>query len=469
MKNIISKITLLILLTFVSSCVDKDFDEPPVGGVDPAGLVANTTIAQLKTFFAGSGTSTKLPDSIIVAGIVVSSDEAGNIYKDLIIEDATAGVLIRVDRSATYLLMPVGRRIFLKCAGLYISDYGGLIQIGVNNGTGVGRIPDLLIDQHLIRGMWGLPVPIMATQNFSSLSVLTDQNKLVRLDSVYFDNSAVCNTWADIVNGASANRTLKDKNGNSITVRSSNYSTFAGNYIPGGTGSLIGIFQVYNGVPQFVIRSLADVVNFPPNNCATLNNPAHTIADLRALFTGALRYIPAGSDIEGVVISDKDNLNITGNNIVIQDATGGITVRFTTPNTYTPGQKIKIDVSGQELSEYNGLLQVNNVLISLSSVTGTGTITPRLATIPDIIANGEAWESTLVKIANVTISGGTAGTYSGSATLTDVSSNILTLFTRSAATFSGTAYPTTTVSVTGIVSDFNGRQLNIRNTTDVQP
>ena len=52
MKKIIYSV-FVMMLTLVS-CVDKDFDEPPIGGLDPAGVTANTTIAQVKTFFAGN-------------------------------------------------------------------------------------------------------------------------------------------------------------------------------------------------------------------------------------------------------------------------------------------------------------------------------------------------------------------------------------------------------------------------------
>ncbi|MEP7265913.1 MAG: DUF5689 domain-containing protein, partial [Bacteroidota bacterium] len=131
------------------------------------------------------------------------------------------------------------------------------------------------------------------------------------------------------------------------------------------------------------------------------------------------------------------------------------------------GDKIKIDISGQSLIEYNGLLEVNDVDISLATITGTGSVTPRIATIADINANGQTWESTLVTITGVTISGGTAGTYAGSTVLTDATGT-LPMFTTAFSAFAGTAYPVTPVSVTGYIGDFNGLQLNIRNTSDVQ-
>ncbi len=459
-------ITFSLLCLLFASCVDKDYDEPPVNGEDPA-LKATHTIQQLKTAYFVAGQAVALPDTAIIVGTVISDDTQGNFYKDLVIQDSTGGILLRLDRSNLSGLMPVGRRLFVKCGGLYISDYNGLVQIGVKDGTGVGRIPDILIDQYVSRGQWNQPTETMVTQTFSILNTVTDQNTLVRLDSVHFLGTDVCNTWADMTLQQSANRTLIDKNGNEILVRTSNFATFGGGFIPGGTGSITGVLQVFGSDFQLVMRTLDDVSGFPPSNCVTNNTPVHTIADLRALFTGTLRYIPAGSDIEGIVISDKDAANITGNNIVLQDATAGITVRFTTPNTnFALGDKVRIDISNQELSEFNGLLEVNNVDVAMATETGTGTITPHVATIADINANGQAWESTLVQISGVTISGA-GGVYSGTTTLTDATGT-LPMFTRTQASFAGTSYPTSTVTVTGIVGDFNAIQLNIRNTSDVQ-
>ena len=471
MKKIINSI-LVLMLTAVS-CVDKDFDEPPIGGIDPAGLKANTTIAQLKAQFTTPGTVTRIPDTMIVAGIVISSDETGNIYKALVIQDSTGGILIRIDRSGTYAQMPVGRRIFVKCSGLYISDYGELIQIGVLGNGGVDRIPDLLVPQFLIRGQWSQPVPLKVTSDINSLDNVLDQNTLVRLDNVHFDASnAVCKVWSE--SAASTNRNLIDADGDIIVVRSSNFATFAANFIPGGVGSVVGIFQIFGSTKQFVIRDLKDVINFPPNTCAALLTPVHSIAELQALYALGGSTLVNGSYIDGVVISDKDNLNITANNIVVQDGAVGITVRFFSANTFAIGEQVHIDLSNQMLYSYNGLLQIINSGTSTgipnanATVTGTGTVAPRITTIPEIIANGEAWESTLVQLSGITISGGT-GTYSGSTTLTDGTGNTLTLFTRTSATFASTAYPTTPVTVTAIVSDFSGRQLNLRSAADVQP
>ena len=188
-------------------------------------------------------------------------------------------------------------------------------------------------------------------------------------------------------------------------------------------------------------------------------------AELRAMFNGSTMLIPAAKLLKGIVISDTNNGNLTGRNIVLQDAEGGIVVRFDANHAYALGEEVEINVSLQELSEFNGLLQVNNVPMANVTSKGMGTLpTPREVTIKAVIDNLESWESTLVKIKDVTFTSG--GVYSGNQTLSDASGTIL-MFTRSQASFANVTVPTTKVSLTGIVSQFNDPQLIIRNLTDV--
>ena len=122
-----------------------------------------------------------------------------------------------------------------------------------------------------------------------------------------------------------------------------------------------------------------------------------------------------------------------------------------------------------ELSEFNKLLQVNNVpLTNAKRISAGNTVTPRIATIAEINTNFNAWESTLVRISNVSITGGaTLGSNNGNSTLNDGTGTIA-MFTNANATFSSMATPTTPVTLTGIVSDFNAKQILMRNASDIQ-
>ncbi|MBK9336392.1 MAG: hypothetical protein IPM98_07305 [Lewinellaceae bacterium] len=161
--------------------------------------------------------------------------------------------------------------------------------------------------------------------------------------------------------------------------------------------------------------------------------------------------------------------NLNGRNAYIQDIDGsaGILVRFSANHSYNVGDEVEVEVSGQELSQFNGLLQVNNVQLDKSgALTSGNTPVVRTATVAEINANAEAWESTLVKISGATISGG-GSPISGGKTVTDASGSI-PMFTQSYATFASATTPSSAVNITAIVSDFNGKQIILRNMGDIQ-
>jgi hypothetical protein len=202
-----------------------------------------------------------------------------------------------------------------------------------------------------------------------------------------------------------------------------------------------------------------------PDPAALINT-----AELRSLFTGATTSAPSGRKITGIVISDRTTGNINGQNIILQQGTGkaGICVRFTAAHAFNLGDSIDVEVSGQEISEYRGLLQVNNVPLSYASLVASGkSISPRATTIADINTNFETWESTLVQITGITsITGGNNGTWSGSVTITS-GTNSLVIFTSSFAGFAGVVYPSNPQRITGYLSPFNTtKQLALRAASD---
>jgi hypothetical protein len=239
-------------------------------------------------------------------------------------------------------------------------------------------------------------------------------------------------------------------------------ASFSGTPIPTTVGTLTAILSDFNGL-QLNMRNIGDA-DFMGGSGG--DPTAITAAELRTLFTGGGSAAPAARFLRGIVTSDAGNGNLTARNLVIQDATGGMVVRFAANHVFTLGEEIEINVSGMELSEFNGLLQLNNVPNANAVSYGPGTLpTPRTATVQEVLNNLEAWESTLVKIVDVSMPEG--GTYNGSKILEDDTAQIA-LFTRTAATFSGTAVPTGQFTVVGIVAQFTDAQLIIRNLNDIQ-
>lgn len=192
--------------------------------------------------------------------------------------------------------------------------------------------------------------------------------------------------------------------------------------------------------------------------------------DLRALFTGTITKAPGGRKITGIVISDKSTGNLNGQNIYLQQGNNkaGICVRFTAAHGFNLGDSIDVEVSGQEISEYRGLLQVNNVPLSYATLVSSGkSITPRVATIAEINTNYEAWESTLVRINGLTsLTGGTSGAWSGSVTVNDPTGSLI-VYTAASASFATASYPAGATKITGYLTPFNTtKQLAIRAAAD---
>ncbi|MCB0578630.1 MAG: hypothetical protein KDD10_04900, partial [Phaeodactylibacter sp.] len=293
-----------------------------------------------------------------------------------------------------------------------------------------------------------------------------DVSTLVKLENVEFLFSETGLTFADVVGQQTLNRTIQDCDGNTIIVRTSGFATFAGDTIPSGNGSIVAVYSVFRNDQQLFIRERADI-QMEGVRCSggTGQETLVTIAELRDIFNNGGTEGPADKKIRGVVISDEDNGNIDSRNMVIQDASGGIVVRFQSPHNYALGQEVDIVVSGQELSEYRRLLQVNDLANELAKLNGPGTLpTPRAATIQEILNNQDAWESTLVQVSSATISG--SSTFNGNTTVSDNTGSI-PMFTRLDASFSGDPLPAGPVTLTAIVSDFEGPQLSLRNRDDV--
>jgi hypothetical protein len=467
MKTIQQVIFLIFFIGSTSSCIKEKYDNPPTGGTDPD-VEVNFTIKQLKNMY--SGTIMRITDSLIISGVVTADDKSGNFYKTIVIQDSTGGIAVKVDLSSAYTDFPVGRRVFIKLAGLYLGEYAAQIQLGgyIDVDGTLAEIPSATLEKYILKGKWGIEVaPLVVTISQLSATDKNMQNRLIKIEDVEFSSTDAGKPYADGVNKTSANRTIRNCNGGTIILRSSGYSNFANQSTPTGHGSITAIYSVYNTTGQLYIRNRNDIKMDSVRCGGGTPTTTNGIAGIRALYSGSDLTLPSGKTLRGVVISDKSAANTDTKNMVVQDSTGGIVVRFTANHSYNLGDSVLVDLSGYTLSEYNGLMQVTNVTSSAVTVLGTGlTITPRTVTVAQSNANSEAWESTLLRITGVTISG-SGTTYNGSKTITDGSGN-LTLYTRSQATFSSATYPTGSVTIVGIMSQFTSPQLTIRNTSDVQ-
>ncbi len=470
----------LLSAFFLFACVKQEFDAPPEEPKS-SDLTATISIKELKAFHKIQGAFDKITDEKwIVEGVVVADDQSGNYYKTIVIQDATAGIDIRLDATSLYNEFPVGRKVFIKCKDLTISDYNGQIQLGggtFKNNSGFDQlagIEQLLIPTYVFKGALNQKI----TPREVKIGELTSDmmSTLVTLKDVEFADPTV--TYADGVKKLTQNRTIVDCDISTVALRTSGYANFANDKVPQGKGTLTGIFSVFGTTNQFFIRDPSDA-KMTDTRCngggGGTGGKVIPVGDLIASFKAGQTTVPVGTAIKGTVITDKDGKNINGQNLVLQgDDNRGIIVRLSSPHSFALGDILDVNVGGGALSLFSGSLQVAGASVNATR-TGNKPLTPKKMTLAEFNTNFDNLESTLVQIDNATAA--TTTKYGGNIKLTDASGGSATLFTFSTtnltATFANDPLPSNVINVVGVVTKYvptNGTpvlQIQMRNASDV--
>lgn len=468
MKKLIANFLFLLPILFVaSSCVFEDFDEPPVG--DLPDLMGNITIAELKALHTlGSDPSLIPGDQPVLEGVVVGNDETGSIFKELYVQDGTGGIVIRLDEVGLNGLYPIGAPVVVDLSGLYIGDFNNKYQITIEGGD---RIPAVLVRETVfVNGPTSEVAATTLTLDDLQNPETFDRylSTLVAFDNLQFTNADAGATFADVAASQDLNRTFVDCDGNTIVTRTSSFADFAGENTPTGNGRVVGLLDVFGTTQQLKLRRLSDLT-MTGDRCGSTGGGGTliSIAELRQQYPGTETTVSNNTRIRGVVISDRNTGNIVGPNLFLQDGNAGIVVRFTDNHNFEEGTDLEISVGGLELSEFSGILQVNNVPLSNANSQGTLALpTPRDITVGEFLANVEEYEATLVRIDPATISGGP--TFGDGLTVNDGSGSI-NIFTRFSANFSDDTAPTGEGSVVAIASVFgDNAQLILNGPDDIE-
>ncbi len=493
MKKLLSPAFAIIALLIVigTSCVKQKFDSPPDGtSYDPM-IPVNKTVLALKDLY--SGVPTLIDSDYVISGIVIADDRSGCFYKQIIIQDTTSGIVVLLGKSSgLYTDYPIGRKIYVKCKGLYLGAYGGFVQLGYTPDitNAVSDIPSALISKFIVKANTG-NVVVPRTVFINQLASLNSTNKawlgtLIRIDSTQFIADDVNSPYAQDPNVSSGtDRTIEDCTSKSIVARMSGYANFRNVLIPDGKGSFTAIFSRYNSTAQLLIRDTFDVKMNGTRCGGVVIQPAVdiTIDSLRKLFPGTdTNHVTTLGNykIHGVVSCSLVDSNVSKYNLILQDESGkGIVVYFSGSYGYKLGDSITSDVSGAQLKYYRGSLEVTGNATKTKLVVAGKTVTPKVVTIAALNTdlgnstfNQRLYESVVVKVVNCTIAG-TPTTYSGSKTINDGTGSII-LYTSSYASFAAASCLTGTVSITGISTVYGKtvsacvNQISMRKLTDVQ-
>ena len=108
------------------------------------GVEKFTTINALKSKYLQHGKPIEFDEPFVIRGEVTSSDESGNVYRELYIQDASGAIDFKVGRSSSYDDYKVGQILYINCQGLTLGEYGfkdrnyygsGQLQLGLKRNT----------------------------------------------------------------------------------------------------------------------------------------------------------------------------------------------------------------------------------------------------------------------------------------------------------------------------------------------
>ena len=383
-KSLIYIYTALLALAgsvSLSSC-DDDFERPPMV-VPTAKRHANTTIAELKTkFYTGESNYATLVEKrddgtdYIIKGRVISSDQAGNFFKQLVIEDETGAIQVNIDSYDLYKSYQYGQEIVIDVTGLYVGAYGKLMQIGSTpNNNYPGRIAsDLATKQIEVNGLAEPEKTVAGEYTIAALNdlisnqeeFLAKQCRLVSIKDVTFKDAGKA-TLAD--KDKNTSRTISDGTGDMI-VYTSGYSDFYDYYCPEGKGTIVGILSFFNRSWQIRLIGVSEDENVAdtmrgligyelskapgtggdtptptptPGDAGTKEKP-YTVANVQAGATGTGVWVKGYivGWIDGKTLADGAKFNADGvtvsSNVMLADAADAATTAKIIPVQLPSGE-----------------------------------------------------------------------------------------------------------------------------------
>lgn len=286
---------LLIGLVVFTACVeDDDFDTPNATITEP-----NIPTNQIKLMTALAGDLAQeqsandgifdpqplnysneddivdyvfTEEDIYVTGYVVSSDEAGNFFEEIIIQDKpenpSIGIKFLIDVNPLFVRYEVGRKIYIKLNGLSVGITNGVLTLGKNANGEVDKVAPSLENSVILRSSEVASIIPLSVNVSDFENDLT--NLCVELLDVQFTRDQVLGdnplTYAsEQQDQFDGERTLEScaESGSPVTFSTSTFADFKGLALPSGRGSLKGILtRNFEGEEFNIVINTPEDINF---------------------------------------------------------------------------------------------------------------------------------------------------------------------------------------------------------------
>ncbi|NNE32276.1 MAG: hypothetical protein HKN40_07905 [Winogradskyella sp.] len=259
----INKIILLLIgLVVFNSCVqDDEFNTPDTSIVEPnipenqkvqiSALAGELAQAQGNSTLDYSDEDTTYSyifgdTDLYMEGYVISSDEGGNFFEEIIIqnnfENPTIGIKLLIDVNPLFVRYGPGRKVYVKLNGLSVGITNGVLTLGVLNGNEVDKIPSAAETSVIFRSATKetlVPLPL----TFAEFSA-DKTNLYIQLQDVQFNRNLVNGdspaTYASEASDSfDGERTLEScAAASSVIFSTSTFADFKALTLPSGRGSM---------------------------------------------------------------------------------------------------------------------------------------------------------------------------------------------------------------------------------------
>lgn len=306
MKNIAYFLFTVLCMFGFTACQDGEnikgeWDAPDFSNGAPFGNndIEETnviTIQQLldkyPNVYEATDRNVLIEEDIKIKARVTGNSVEGNLYKQLAIQDATAGIMVCIDAADLHGYLVEGREVLIDLKGLYIGGYGLLPEVGMPyNGNSIGRMSNVIWQKH-IKLVGDINPNAIQPVEFSTIkSDKKKANRLVVLKNVSFTDAGKYEDYGDgkgqvhlatfapdydnrIVNGKEeklkiggcVNRTLNEQPKTTFCIRTSTYAKFAAIPLPYDEETkkpllcnITGIATCYKDTWQILIRKTSDI------------------------------------------------------------------------------------------------------------------------------------------------------------------------------------------------------------------
>ncbi len=285
MKTItLTKVLLLLFgMVILNGCVqDDDFEVPETTIFEPEFEGNIVSIASVLGNVAQSGGLNlfeyETGPSDYMEGYVISSDEGGNFFEELILQDKlenpTTGIKVLIDNSPLFTRYEVGRKVYVKLEGLSAALDDGVLTLGIiPNINNIQKIPAFIESETILRSAEsGTLVPLPLT-----IAEFSDDktNLLIKLENVQFNRNLVANgNVTTFAAGPSdtfdAERALESCDSNSSTIfTTSTFADYKSLNLPSNSGSINAILtkNFFGDAYNVTVNSPEDIIFDSDERC----------------------------------------------------------------------------------------------------------------------------------------------------------------------------------------------------------